>query len=261
MGSDALLGEQTREDSDLDLWLEAATIEPLFAAMVDLGIDRIFPWPGDRPWNFVLHDGDRLRIDLHCFEVEAADTLHYGAFGGDQTFPRAALTGTGMIGNLSVRFEQPEWAVRWHSGYPPRPVDRSRHGAVVRPFRPAPSGGLPVGDPLARQVFARAQVEVSVSRAIYPACMSDRPVFVLHEHNRPRHHFDLRLEEEGVLRSWAVPKGLPQDNAHDRLAIPVEDHEVDHATYEDDTKRIADTGRRAQLGLPLRMDPRRHRPR
>lgn len=72
--------------------------------------------------------------------------------------------------------------------------------------------------------------------------MSDRPVFVLHEHDRPRHHFDLRLEEEGVLRSWAVPKGLPRDNAHDRLAVPVEDHEVDHATYEDDTKRIADTG-------------------
>lgn len=70
----------------------------------------------------------------------------------------------------------------------------------------------------------------------------DRPVFVLHEHDRPRHHFDLRLEEEGVLRSWAVPKGLPPDEAHDRLAVPVDDHDLDHATYEDATKRIADTG-------------------
>ncbi len=72
--------------------------------------------------------------------------------------------------------------------------------------------------------------------------MSGRPVFVVHEHDRPRRHFDLRLEEGGVLRSWAVPKGLPEDHAHDRLAVPVEDHDVDHATYEDDTKRIADTG-------------------
>jgi hypothetical protein len=84
---------------------------------------------------------------------------------------------------------------------------------------------------------------VAASRAgAYPADMSPRPLFVLHEHDRPRHHFDLRLEEAGVLRSWAVPKGLPTDSAHDRLAVLVDDHELDHATYEDDSKRIADSG-------------------
>ena len=67
-------------------------------------------------------------------------------------------------------------------------------------------------------------------------------MFVLHEHHLPRHHFDLRLEEDGVLRSWAVPKGMPTDPAHNRLAVPVDDHELAHATYEDATKRIADTG-------------------
>ena len=65
-------------------------------------------------------------------------------------------------------------------------------------------------------------------------------MFVLHEHHRPRHHFDLRLEENGVLRSWAVPKGMPTDPGHNRLAVPVDDHELDHATYEDATKQIAD---------------------
>ena len=69
-----------------------------------------------------------------------------------------------------------------------------------------------------------------------------RPVFVLHEHRLPRHHFDLRLEEEGVLRSWAVPKGLPTDVRRDRLAVAVADHDLDHATYTDETKTIADTG-------------------
>ncbi|WP_036555364.1 DNA polymerase ligase N-terminal domain-containing protein [Nocardioides insulae] len=68
------------------------------------------------------------------------------------------------------------------------------------------------------------------------------PVFVLHDHRKPRPHFDLRLEEEGVLRSWALPKGLPTSNHHDRLAIAVPDHDLDHATYSDDNKSVADHG-------------------
>ncbi|MGZ5405377.1 MAG: DNA polymerase ligase N-terminal domain-containing protein [Nocardioides sp.] len=71
---------------------------------------------------------------------------------------------------------------------------------------------------------------------------STRPVFVLHEHDRPQHHVDLRLEEDGVLRSWAVPRGMPPDSSHDRLAVPVADHDLEHATFEDEDKRIADTG-------------------
>jgi DNA ligase D-like protein (predicted 3'-phosphoesterase) len=69
-----------------------------------------------------------------------------------------------------------------------------------------------------------------------------RPRFVLHDHRRPRPHHDLRLEEDGVLRSWALPKGLPDDAAHDRLAVAVEDHDLDHATYTDEDKSIADEG-------------------
>ncbi|MGL5851624.1 MAG: DNA polymerase ligase N-terminal domain-containing protein [Phycicoccus sp.] len=74
--------------------------------------------------------------------------------------------------------------------------------------------------------------------------MSDptRPVFVVHDHRRPRRHRDLRLEEDGVLRSWAVPKGLPTDPGHDRLAVAVPDHELDHVTYNDADKSIEDTG-------------------
>ena len=71
---------------------------------------------------------------------------------------------------------------------------------------------------------------------------SGRPAFVLHEHDKPQHHFDLRLEEDGVLRSWAVPRGLPTSPAKDRLAVPVDDHALEHATYEDETKSIADAG-------------------
>lgn len=45
-----------------------------------------------------------------------------------------------------------------------------------------------------------------------------------------------------MLRSWAVPKGLPPDSRTDRLAIAVADHDLEHLTYEDDNKRIADVG-------------------
>ena len=70
----------------------------------------------------------------------------------------------------------------------------------------------------------------------------DRPAFVLHEHRKPRHHFDLRLEEGGVLRSWAVPRGLPTEPARDRLAVAVPDHALEHLTYTDVDKSIADIG-------------------
>ena len=65
---------------------------------------------------------------------------------------------------------------------------------------------------------------------------------MLHEHDKPQHHFDLRLEEGGVLRSWAVPKGLPEDVRRDRLAVAVADHDLGHVSYTDATKRIADDG-------------------
>ena len=70
----------------------------------------------------------------------------------------------------------------------------------------------------------------------------DRPAFVLHRHERPRLHHDLRLEQDGVLRSWALPKGLPTDPRRDRLAVAVADHDLEHAGYTDEHKSIADHG-------------------
>ncbi len=69
-----------------------------------------------------------------------------------------------------------------------------------------------------------------------------RPGFVLHDHRRPRPHLDLRLEENGVLRSWALPRGLPVEPGRNRLAVAVPDHDLDHLAYEDDEKSVADTG-------------------
>ena len=71
---------------------------------------------------------------------------------------------------------------------------------------------------------------------------SHRPSFVLHDHRKPQPHFDLRLEECGVLRSWALPRGLPTTSSADRLAIAVPDHDLDHLRYTDADKLIADIG-------------------
>jgi bifunctional non-homologous end joining protein LigD len=56
--------------------------------------------------------------------------------------------------------------------------------------------------------------------------------FVLHEHFSRHHHFDLRLERDGALVSWAVPKGLPGKTGERRLAIRVEDHSLDYLGFE-----------------------------
>lgn len=100
--------------------------------------------------------------------------------------------------------------------------------------------------------FARRFREMEVDREAF------RNFYVIHEHLSRRLHWDLRLEKDGVLKSWAVPKEPPALENVKRLALAVEDHPLGYGTFEGDipegnygagTVRIWDRGKYEPLDI------------
>lgn len=87
-----------------------------------------------------------------------------------------------------------------------------------------------MADDALQQYLARRDLDVSGEPG--GGDPGGRPRFVIQRHDASSLHFDLRLEVDGVLRSWAVPKGPSTDPRDRRLATPTEDHPLDYADFE-----------------------------
>jgi len=85
--------------------------------------------------------------------------------------------------------------------------------------------------PLTQYQKKRKFSETSEPRGKEKKGKSKKLIFVVHSHFARRHHYDLRLEMQGVLKSWAVPKEPPKIKNVKRLAIRVEDHPLEYAKF------------------------------
>jgi DNA ligase D-like protein (predicted 3'-phosphoesterase) len=83
-----------------------------------------------------------------------------------------------------------------------------------------------------KEYRARRDFEVTPEPKGKKLKKSQKPIFVIQHHLARSNHYDFRLEINGVLKSWAVPKGPSLDPNQKRLATPTEDHPLEYATFE-----------------------------
>lgn len=82
-----------------------------------------------------------------------------------------------------------------------------------------------------------AKTPEPMPQAVSPAREGSLPRFVIQEHHASRLHFDLRIEHDGVLVSWAVPKGVPDAPTRNRLAVMTEPHPLEYLTFHGEIPR------------------------
>lgn len=110
-GVDALLGDQTRSHSDLDIAIQHSDVAKVRGLLEVRGY-RDVPRNDTRDCNFVLGDDQGRQIDVHTYTFDSAGNHIFGV-----EYPADSLTGTGSVNGFPVKCISPEWAVKFHTGY------------------------------------------------------------------------------------------------------------------------------------------------
>lgn len=112
-------------------------------------------------------------------------------------------------------------------------AERVQAGADV-PASPLPAATA-LGSYLAKRTAEKTPEPMP--QTIAAACAQPGTRFVIQEHHARRLHFDLRIERNGVLESWAVPKGVPQSSDRNHLAVMTEPHPLEYLTFDGEIPR------------------------
>jgi bifunctional non-homologous end joining protein LigD len=103
--------------------------------------------------------------------------------------------------------------------------------SVLGVAAPPRGDGAPLAAYIAKRAASRTPEPVPTSPHV-DGSTPERPIFVIQEHHASALHWDLRLERDGVLVSWAVPRGVPHSTSRNSLAIMTEDHPLSYADFE-----------------------------
>lgn len=115
-GVDALLGEQTRPHSDVDIVIKHKDVPKLRKLLGALGYeDR--ERDDTSAWNFVLGDNAGHEVDVHAITFDDEGNGLYGPKEKGVMYPAASLTGTGTVNGHAVRCISAEYLVKFHTGY------------------------------------------------------------------------------------------------------------------------------------------------
>lgn len=132
-GVDALLEEQTRPHSDLDITIEKINV-PKLREFLSSKNYKDFPRDDTSDWNFVMGDEEGSLVDVHVIEFDESGNGIYGPKENGVTYPKSAFSGKGFIDGVEVRCLSPEYQLVSHSGYELKDKDYKDIAALKEKF-------------------------------------------------------------------------------------------------------------------------------